>query len=72
MCDNPSTPDGGAEQSCLDRIQKPMFVVLFFVSVNCGGKMDVSVSYCCTVLDRTSRAKFLCYTHREDGTLNVW
>ncbi|XP_030581461.1 protein PAXX isoform X2 [Archocentrus centrarchus] len=33
--------------------------------------MDVSVNYYCTVLDRTSQSKFLCYTRRKDGMLSV-
>ncbi|XP_074493267.1 protein PAXX isoform X2 [Sebastes fasciatus] len=28
-------------------------------------------SYCCTVLDRKNQSKFLCYTRRKNGILNV-
>uniref|UniRef100_A0A3B4GZ77 PAXX non-homologous end joining factor n=1 Tax=Pundamilia nyererei TaxID=303518 RepID=A0A3B4GZ77_9CICH len=33
--------------------------------------MDVSVNSYCTVLDKTSQSKFLCYTRRKDGMLSV-
>lgn len=79
---NHSRPEGGACQRCLALmlwngvlLGHARGIRLFFFycsSVNHSGDMDVSVNSYCTVLDKRSQSKFLCYTRRKDGMLSVW
>ncbi|XP_004574242.2 protein PAXX [Maylandia zebra] len=66
----------GVWHSCYETVyscKSARGIRLFFFcsSVNHSGDMDVSVNSYCTVLDKTSQSKFLCYTRRKDGMLSV-